>query len=98
MEIEYGYFIWNAEKENLNISKHQLNFTNACHVFADSKRLIIVDTKHSSSEIRYFCIGKINDDIITVRFTLRGNLIRIFGAGFWRAGKKLYEEKNKIHK
>ncbi len=24
-------------------------------------------------------------------------LIRIFGAGYWRKGKKIYEEQNKIH-
>jgi hypothetical protein len=23
---------------------------------------------------------------------------RIFGAGYWRKGKKIYEEKNKIHR
>ena len=25
-------------------------------------------------------------------------VIRIFGAGFWRKGKRLYEEKNKIYR
>ncbi|MDD4622126.1 MAG: BrnT family toxin, partial [Kiritimatiellae bacterium] len=27
----------------------------------------------------------------------RNNVIRIFGAGYWRKGKKLYEEQNHIH-
>ncbi len=39
----------------------------------------------------------INNDIITVRFTYRGKKIRIFGAGFWREGKKIYEKENKIY-
>lgn len=29
-----------------------------------------------------------------LRFTYRGETIRIIGAGYWRKGKKIYEEKN----
>lgn len=35
--------------------------------------------------------------IMTVRFTYRNNKIRIIGAGYWRKGKKLYEEENQIY-
>ncbi|EMJ90217.1 putative toxin-antitoxin system, toxin component [Leptospira meyeri serovar Semaranga str. Veldrot Semarang 173] len=53
---------------------------------------------HSTeSEERFFCFGLVNEGIITVRFTLRGKKIRIYGAGFWREGKKLYEKENKLH-
>jgi hypothetical protein len=34
---------------------------------------------------------------MTVRFTYRGNTIRIIGAGYWRKGKKIYETSNKVH-
>jgi hypothetical protein len=34
--------------------------------------------------------------IATVRFTWRDNRIRIFGAGFWREGRRIYYEKNGI--
>jgi len=27
----------------------------------------------------------------------RDNRIRIFGAGYWRKGKRVYEQENKIH-
>ena len=43
---------------------------------------------------RYFCIGFVNGGVATVRFTIRGDSIRIFGAGYWRKGKKLYEKNN----
>jgi hypothetical protein len=43
-------------------------------------------------------MGKVDGGIITVRFTFRNNTIRIFGAGYWRKGKKTYEEKNKLQK
>lgn len=35
--------------------------------------------------------------ILTVRFIYRENNIRIIGAGYWRKGKKIYEEKNQIY-
>jgi uncharacterized DUF497 family protein len=52
---------------------------------------------HSTEEERFYCIGRINNDIMTVRFTFRNNVIRIFGAGYWRKGRKLYEKQNKIY-
>jgi len=42
-------------------------------------------------------IGRVGDGIMTVRFTYRGHVIRIYGAGYWRRGRKVYEEKNKIY-
>jgi hypothetical protein len=42
-------------------------------------------------------MGKVGDDVVTVRFTWRRNVIRIIGAGYWRKGKRLYEKQNKIH-
>jgi hypothetical protein len=35
---------------------------------------------------------------MTVRFTYRSEVIRIFGAGYWRKGKQIYEHENQIHK
>jgi hypothetical protein len=40
-------------------------------------------------------VGKVNNRIITVRFTYREGKIRIIGAGYWRKGKKYYEKKDK---
>ena len=88
-------FEWNDNKNATNMSKHGLSFYKAQGVFFDKKRVILVDTEHSSSEIRYFCIGKITDGgIATVRFTIRNSHIRIIGAGYWRKGKKIYEQHN----
>ncbi|MGP1473933.1 MAG: NFACT family protein [Treponema sp.] len=52
----------------------------------------VVELKLLHGEKRYFCIGKTDEGILTVRFTIRDQNIRIFGAGYWRQGKKLYEE------
>ena len=91
-------FYWDDEKDVLNREKHGISFYLAQRAFADPKRVIAEDIKHSSDENRFYCIGKVDDGIITVRFTLRNNVIRIFGAGYWRKGEKTYEEKNKLQK
>ena len=66
-------------------------------VFLDPCRIIAEDVSLSGEEGRFYCVGRVNDGIMTVRFTFRGNVIRIFGAGFWRKGKRIYEEENKIY-
>ena len=62
--------------------------------FLDASRVIAEDLDHGGSEQRYFCIGRIADAVITVRFTWRNGKIRIFGAGYWRKGKTIYEKAN----
>ena len=91
------HFEWNSDKDKINRKKHDVSFAIAQYAFLDQNRIIAKDLKHSDKEERYFCIGKVDDEIITVRFTYRGNVIRIIGAGYWRKGKVAYEKKNKIH-
>lgn len=81
------------KKNSENILKHGLSFEDAQYAFLDQNRIILKDEKHSQREERFFCIGRVNEKIATVRFTPRKNAIRIFGAGFWREGKKIYERK-----
>ena len=95
MEIEYGSFIWDTEKELDNIQKHNVDFITACKVFKDQKRKIYTDSKHSKEEERFFCIGKVENKVLTVRFTYRSQKIRIFGAGYWRKGEIYYEREDK---
>ena len=68
------------------------------HAFIDNKRVIAKDITHSQEEIRYYCFGlnEENNGIPTVRFTYRSGRIRIIGAGYWRKGKKIYEQTNSI--
>jgi uncharacterized protein len=90
-------FEWDESKNQENIAKHGVSFQEAQQAFEDEKRVILVDVHHSNDEQRYFCLGKINNDIMTIRFTYRAGNIRIFGAAYWRKGKKRYEEANNIH-
>jgi len=93
VEHKFGGFVWDSGREKANIEKHGVNFTIASKAFHDANRKFILDLKHSVTEQRYYCIGKVEDKIMTVRFTYRKNQIRIFGAGYWRKGKVWYEEK-----
>ncbi len=89
-------FEWDSEKDLENQRRHGVAFAKAQHAFADPVRVIAKDVTHSREELRFFCFGKLDDGILTVRFTCRDGKIRIFGAGYWRKGKKTYEQENQI--
>ncbi|OGJ85748.1 MAG: hypothetical protein A2268_09095 [Candidatus Raymondbacteria bacterium RifOxyA12_full_50_37] len=96
--MNYAFFEWDDVKDAYNQQKHDVSFTEAQEAFFDEDRITAVDKSHSNLvETRYYCIGKIERGVVTVRFTFRNQNIRIIGAGFWRKGKKDYEEKNCIH-
>ena len=90
-------FEWDDAKNAVNIEKHGVAFTDAQRAFFDPKRVILKDVGHSEAEDRFFCIGCVDGGIMTVRFTYRTPRIRIFGAGYWRKGKQIYETRNQIH-
>jgi uncharacterized protein len=91
-------FEWDPKKDQENQRKHGVSFALAQYAFADGQRIIAEDMNHSKTEKRYYCFGKVGEGILTVRFTYRNNVIRIIGAGYWRKGKAIYEQENKIHR
>ncbi len=91
-------FDWDPAKDRTNRLKHGVDFQMAQLAFADRNRVIAEDTEHSSGEKRYFCFGRVGTGVLTVRFTYRPGVIRIFGAGFWRKGKQIYDRENQVHR
>ena len=87
-------FEWDADKDAENQRKHGVAFSLARFAFADPNRVIAEDLVHSNTEKRYYCFGEVDGGILTVRFTYRGGVIRIIGAGYWRKGKAIYEREN----
>ena len=87
-------FEWDPKKDRENQKIHGVPFELAQYAFADPNRVIAEDLAHSQDEKRFFCFASVGEGILTVRFTVRGSIIRIFGAGYWRKGKKIYEEEN----
>ena len=90
-------FEWDTAKDRLNQLKHGVPFAAAQFAFADPNRVILADEEHSGDEQRFYCLGRVGDGVVTVRFTYRASVIRIFGAGYWRKGKRIYEEQNQLH-
>ncbi|MFT3991834.1 MAG: BrnT family toxin [Luteolibacter sp.] len=88
-------FEWDETKEKANLAKHGVDFSTVTHAFNDEKRLIIEDAAHSSEEPRFYCIGHDGHGILTVRFTLRNQAVRVIGAGYWRKQKQAYEKANR---
>jgi uncharacterized protein len=91
-------FEWDDSKSFENQRKHGVSFYEAQFAFLDQQRVIAEDVAHSQLEKRYYCFG-LNQDrsgVLTVRFTYRPGCIRIFGAGYWRKGKRTYEQANSI--
>ena len=89
-------FEWDQEKDRENQRRHGVSFGLAQYAFADPARVIAQDISHSQDEDRFFCFGLAREGVLTVRFTYRAGVIRIFGAGYWRKGKRIYEETNNI--
>lgn len=89
-------FEWDEAKDRQNCAKHGVRFVEAQFAFADPRRVILEDLEHSDEESRYYCLGQVARGILTVRFTYRADVVRIIGAGFWRKGRKIYEQENQV--
>ena len=87
-------FEWDEAKDRDNCRKHGVSFDRAQYAFFDPNRILAEDLSHSAAEQRFFCFGWVDGGVMTVRFAYRGGRIRIFGAGYWRKGKKTYEQQN----
>jgi uncharacterized DUF497 family protein len=91
-------FEWDEAKNLGNQRKHGVTFYEAQSAFLDTKRVVAENLEHSQKEKRYYCLGSNQEGtgILIVRFTYRSGRIRIIGAGYWRKGKKVYEQANSV--
>jgi len=86
---------FDPEKEAANFAKHGIDFSTVQKVFEDPQRMIVPNDTHSSDEPRFYAVGHDGSSILTARFTLRGDVIPVIGAGYWRKQKKAYENQKK---
>ncbi len=91
-------FEWDARKARENVIKHGVSFELAQYVFQDPDLVLAEDAAHGGAEPRYFAFGKVRGGVLTVRFTIRRERVRIIGAGYWRKGKVFYEQANGLHR
>lgn len=88
-------FAWDGTKDRVNQEKHGIAFVEAQRAFLDPRRVIAEDLTHSTHEQRWYCFGMVDGRVMTVRFTWRGDVVRIFGAGWWRKGERIYEQSHR---
>jgi uncharacterized protein len=69
---------WDATKTDTNLVKHGIDFPAATEVFADPRLLILVDERYT--EPRYRAIGLVADIVLSVAYTVRGEVCRIISA------------------
>ena len=86
---------FDPDKEAINLTKHGIDFSTVRKVFEDPQRMIVPNETHSPDEPRFYAVGHDGRGVLTVRFTLRGDAIRVIGAGYWRKQKKAYEDQKK---
>ena len=74
-------FEWNPDKEQSNVEKHGVDFTEAATVFGDPLELTIADPDHSVGEFRFLSMGFSSPNrILVVSYTEREERVRIFSA------------------
>ncbi|MBQ8074866.1 MAG: BrnT family toxin [Oscillospiraceae bacterium] len=79
-EIE---FIWDENKNLINIKKHGISFSEAATVFYDTEAIVFDDPDHSETEDRFLILGlSQNERLCIVSHCYRGNddIIRIISA------------------
>ena len=91
-------FEWDDQKARENIAKHGVSFELATRAFEDPKLVLAEDLVHGRTEPRYFAFGRVRGGVLTVRFTVRVERVRIIGAGLRRKGKVFYEQANRLHR
>lgn len=73
-------FEWDPAKAASNLRKHGVPFVKASEVFKDAGRLDRQDAQCDFSEERWLVIGRVEETILFVVYTLRGERIRLISA------------------
>lgn len=73
-------FEWDPNKDAANQEKHGIAFRTAIAVFDDPLRLEEASTKPDYGEVRRRAIGIVEDRVLTVVYTDRGDRRRIISA------------------
>lgn len=85
-------FEWDPNKQKINIEKHGIDFVDVAAIFNDINR-IETTVMNESGEERYITIGTVNNIILLVVYTLRGNSIRLISARRASKNERQYYKK-----
>jgi uncharacterized DUF497 family protein len=88
-------FEWDEIKAAQNYADHGVRFEIAREVFRDAFALDWLDERVPYGEDRYVIIGMVENHLLYVAYTLRGDVIRIISArGAEPYEKRRYHEEN----
>jgi hypothetical protein len=73
-------FEWNSAKALINLRKHKVPFLMACEVFKDGDKLERADASSEYGEERWIVLGRVEQTILFVVYTQRGQRIRLISA------------------
>ena len=90
-----GTFEWDDIKAAANYAAHGVTFEAARDVFKDAFAIDWLDERMPYGEDRYAVIGMVEDRLLFVAYTMRGDTIRIISArGAEHYEKRRYHEEN----
>jgi uncharacterized DUF497 family protein len=69
-------FAWDEAKRRLNLRKHGIDFADAEKIFG-GLTLTVEDDRESYGERRFLTLGLLEDQVVSVAHTERGDLIRL---------------------
>ena len=73
-------FKWDADKANTNLAKHGLSFYQAVEIFADTDRIVAIDSRYDYGEERFITTGYIQGRLCVVIYTEHNDVVRIISA------------------
>jgi len=73
-------FEWDPAKAALNLRDHRISFPYATRVFLDPFRQQQLDLRKEYDEERWMLLGRVDEWVLLVVYTLRGSNIRLISA------------------
>lgn len=74
-------FQWDEGNSDKNWYLHQVTNGECEEVFFNLPLILVLDSKHSTTEQRYYLLGRTDTDRwLFIAFTIRNNLIRVISA------------------
>lgn len=71
---------WDSAKAVSNLRKHGISFPYATRVFLDPHRQERLDTREEYGEERWIVLGRVDEFVLVVVYTLRGSNTRLISA------------------
>jgi uncharacterized DUF497 family protein len=78
--VDDGIFQWDDAKAARNFAKHKVSFEAARDVFKDPFAIEWEEGAQDASEQRFAALGMVEERLLFVAYTMRGDVIRIISA------------------